>query len=163
MVSTSERQKITSEIGANFQILITLGMFFPALVYYFVKVVGQTERQSGSAYLSWVWLVFFFVLDYVLYVIFESRLADKTLARIRNFLLGEICLFVYPIGVMASKGDQMGPIAAFQFKTALWLLQVIPIVLICIIFFAASGRKIWTWVTHPFRKGARKLFQRSAQ
>lgn len=90
-------EKAISEIEGRFQILITLSVFFPVLLYNLSKLSSSTEADALTMSLRISALIGCTLVDYI---IFESRKNDfalKSIKRISTILLWAIGFFIIPI------------------------------------------------------------------
>jgi len=131
------------EIETRLQVLITISLFFPVLLYYLAKVVGQNEGQALVLSIQTSILVAFYLLNYVLFQIRKDALKQKSLKRIGEWLMVAMGAFIIPIAGMALGTLNYLPVwlqavVAFASSTAVLFILVFPPVIEVIILFSAD-------------------------
>ena len=123
------RKHLIEEAKGRLELLIVLGIFFPTLIYSFLKLTGVSDQDSNVTSLSWVFMIALYLLNYVFFELLKNKIDDRWVQWINGLSLAEIAIFVFPIGVLASaKSSALGFLTYFSFRTALYILQVIPVV-----------------------------------
>lgn len=102
------KEKI-AEIEQRFQILITISIFFPVLLASLGKILGTADDQVNLLTIELSLLVGFYLLNYVLFQIRKNKLNTKALARLGEWLLVAIAVFIVPILGIVLDTDKLVP------------------------------------------------------
>lgn len=78
--------KAINDAENRFQVLISLSIFFPILLYYLSKVAGSTEVDAGTMLLRISTLIGATLIDYLIFQGHKNNLSEKSAVRMmRDF------------------------------------------------------------------------------
>lgn len=144
-------KELIKEIENRLQFVITISIFFLALISYFFKSLGENESKINDMLRSWGGIIVFYLLSYLFFEFFKREIRGKFLKVLDFSLLIGIFAFVMPIAVLCTKEFKSFSIIEsaniFLFKTSLYALPLISILILfaIIIFYILSlygSRKI---------------------
>lgn len=101
------KKEIIVEIEQRLQIIITVMMFFPAVIDGLFKISSDTQEGQGNIMVNWGISVVFFIIVYLIFEhqkSYRSELELLEMSRFSLFVLWQIVglfvvLFVYPIRI----------------------------------------------------------------
>jgi hypothetical protein len=126
---------LVKEIENRFTLIIGISMFFPALVLTFFRFVKQSDDMSNAVFLTWAGLIGFYLLAYVFFQVLKNKMGEGWLRWLDILSLIEIGLFVFPVAVFAStKQNALSFLTGLSFQTALYALQLVPLITLLLIF-----------------------------
>ena len=141
---------LIQSIESRFQVLITLSIFFPSLIYYLGKVTGQTDAQMAIVMLQFGGLIGFVLIDDIIFQSSQHGFSEKWLHRINNVLLWSFVFFTAPILILATLASLkpttpqwIGNIAGLTLGTFIVIIIAIPVIieLILIVSSILSEKK----------------------
>jgi putative flippase GtrA len=131
------------EVENRLQLLITISLFFPVLLYDLAKVIGQSDGQALVPSVQVSILVGFYLLNYVLFQVRKRDLKEKSLRRIGEWLLVAMVSFIVPImgivlGTLNYLPKWIQAVVAFVSGTAMLFVLTLPPVIEVVILFSAD-------------------------
>jgi magnesium-transporting ATPase (P-type) len=130
-----------TEIQNRLQLIITIAIFFSAVVYNFFNIYDKTK--SDSVALSYGILVVFYLLAYFLFEIRKNKIVANRLKIINVLMLVGVVMFSIPILYMTSVGRLHNSLILLVLSlVSLYILPIIPIIVIIIILYPPIFREI---------------------
>jgi hypothetical protein len=121
-------RNLIAETETRLELLIVLGIFFPTLVYSFLKLTVP-DQGSNATSLSWASLIALYLSNYVFFELLKGWIDRRWMEWINGLSLGGVAMFIFPVAVFASeKIGALWFLTYISFQTSLYALQVIPIV-----------------------------------
>jgi hypothetical protein len=108
---------LIQSIESRFQILITLSIFFPSLIYYLGKATGQTDGQLAIAMLQFGGLIGLVIVDYIIFQSSKRIFSAKWLGWINKVLLWSFIFFAAPILALAI-------LPSLKFTVPTWIANI---------------------------------------
>jgi hypothetical protein len=127
---------LTDRIENRLQLVLTISIFFPAILYSFFKFVGEPDQSSNSIFLKASTLIIAYLLDYLLFVLLKNFISSGWLKLINILVLLGIASFVTPL-IFATSGYATLPIILAELLRASNLLP--SILAIAIFLFICIG------------------------
>jgi len=135
---------LAQKIESRFQLLITISIFFPSLIYYVAISAGQGGAQAGVTVLQFGAVVGCALIDYIVFHISSSGISEKWLKRINGVLLLSIGTFVAPIltlaivaSIRATPPTWAQHVIGLSLATFIVLILAVPIVIEFVIVIAS--------------------------
>ncbi|HVY67300.1 MAG TPA: hypothetical protein VHA30_00160 [Patescibacteria group bacterium] len=161
-MASEEKKELIGEVERRLEFVITLAIFFPSLLYSLFNVANESEQNSNGIIIKWGLFVSFYIIDYIIFQIRKKRTGESLLEMLKILLLIGIGIYIIPIWDMAIYGN--GPIygiSALLFKSSLWILLAIPLLLIILLLTedilidivnlqSKNVRHLWHWMTNRF-------------
>lgn len=134
------------EIEKRLQLLITISLFFPVLLYNLHRITGQSDGEAIALSFKVTALAGLHILNYIVFEVRKDALSVKSLKRIGRWLLVAAGVFIVPIvGIPLSTMGGLGwfalPVAVVSGAALLSLLFVPPLIEIVILFSADRGKR----------------------
>jgi hypothetical protein len=136
-----------NDAESRFQILITLSIFFPVLLYNLSKVSDASETDATKMSLRIGALIGCTLIDYLIFQGCKNNLTEKSIEKINCILLWSIGFFIIPIfGLGAATFNfpkWMGNFIAVLSSTSILMVLFIPVAIefILLIFSVISDQK----------------------
>jgi glucan phosphoethanolaminetransferase (alkaline phosphatase superfamily) len=122
VIKLIKMKDLIQNIESRFQILITLSILFPSLIYYLGKVTGQTDAQAEIVMLQFGILIGAILIDYVIFQSSKHTFSEKLLHWINEVLLWSIAFFAAAIFALAV-------LANFKFVPPGWMIKTVDLTL----------------------------------
>ena len=128
-------KELVKDIKDKIQFLVTIEIFFPALMYGILKATGTNEVISSSNASAWGLGVAFCIANYLF---IEEIRGEKTLKVIRSFLYSNlICFIPIIVSIVSVQHNPLSEIYIWPFTIglhgSLWL-PIVTFTLLIIVF-----------------------------
>lgn len=141
-------KELRQEIDGRFHLILTLAIFFPALISTFLTISEMEEKQVVDVSLKWTVLVGPLLFNYVFLAIAKKIMPGWVLKMINLILLIGIGLFVFPIILLTTSAADQTPslLNYISVLVSLYGLPAVPFVLLAllsigiIIYFIKSAK-----------------------
>lgn len=145
-IKQENNKEFIKEIENRLQLVITISIFFLAIISYFFKSRGADEVRVNEIVLSYGIILVFYLLNYILFEIFRLKIKEVFLKWINWSLLFGIAVFIFPISVFCARDIESSFLPAdFMLRLFNYSLFALPIIsfliFLEIIFFRTLSSK----------------------
>jgi len=99
---TNTKGQLVAEIDNRLQFVTVISIFFCTLLYSFFRSINRTDADSNKALTKWAGVAGAYLLNYLLFETFRSRMRVPVLKFVNVLTLLGMALFVLPIFVIAT-------------------------------------------------------------
>lgn len=138
---THQHDSVLSEIESRLQLVITMAMFFPTLIYAFFKFAGEAEQQTNETVLAFSTSVATYLISYILFQLFKRKFKSVLFLKwLNSLLLIGIATFVPIILFLTvSKAITLTFVSGLYFLGSLFAVALAPVVVLILI----ASYKLW--------------------
>ena len=141
MDNNKERKEVLSEIESRLQLVITMAMFFPTLIYAFFKFAGEAEQQTNETVLAFSTSVATYLISYILFQLFKRKFKSALFLKWLNSLLliGIVTFIPIILFLTVSKAITLTFFSGLYFLASLFAMAMAPVVVLLLI----ASYKLW--------------------
>lgn len=151
---SNQSEKTIAQIENRLQFVVTLNVFFVTLMYGISILAGNTESISQNSSIQGSLIVFFYLLNYVVFEIWGKKMKEKGLKWINGSVLAGIACFVVPILFIALSTAKSQPVVPAWiayidnitltpiFMASLYGLFIVPLLILGLIIFWPKEKAI---------------------
>lgn len=133
------KERLAEKVENRLQFVITISVFFGALLYNFFKFTNTNELDSNGIVLQESSLVVVFICSYLLFSIYSKKIPVKWLKRLDHLVLFSVGCFVFPMIVMADKLQRIPFYISIPMSCSMYLLTGTSLLtLVLIVFFGVK-------------------------
>jgi len=132
----NNHQNLIAEIENKIQFLVMIAIFFPAVMYYFFNIYDRSNADKVA--LSYVGIVAAYLVNYIFFETFKSKIKTNILKKINFLALIGISTFLLPViylSLIVTQPSVLLFMMQILFKISLCGLMIVPILLFIMILW----------------------------